>query len=85
MQILQWVVVNPSCPVGKNNKYRYTVPRFDLHVLFVRWPLVISGSEVKFHVKGFSKGARELGDKLGAAVRGDVVRNAMLRENMNDK
>ncbi len=46
---------------------------------------VISGSEVKFHVKGFSKGACELGDKLGAVVRGDVVRDTMLRENMNDE
>ncbi len=29
---------------------------------------MISRSEVKFHVKGFSKGAHELGDKLGAVV-----------------
>ncbi len=46
---------------------------------------MISRSEVKFHVKGFSKGAHELGDKLGAAVRGDVVRDTMLGENMNDE
>ncbi len=42
-------------------------------------------SEMKFHVKGFSKGACELGDKFRAAVRGDVVRDIMLGENMNGK
>ncbi len=46
---------------------------------------MISRSEVKFHVKGFGKGARELGDKFGAVGRGDVVRDAMFRENVNDK
>ncbi len=46
---------------------------------------MISQSEVKFHVKGFSKGMCELGDKFGAAVRGDMVRDAMLGENMNDE
>ncbi len=46
---------------------------------------MISRSEVKFHVKSFSQSTHELGDKLGAAVRGDVVRDTMLRENMNDK
>ncbi len=46
---------------------------------------MISGSEVKFHVKGFSKGACEVGDKLRAAVRSDVVRDTMLGENMNKK
>lgn len=46
---------------------------------------MIPGSEVKFHVEGFGKGACELGDKFGAAVRGDVVRDAMFRENMNDE
>ncbi len=46
---------------------------------------MISGSEVKFHVKGFSKGMHELGDKLRATIRGDIVRDTMLRENMNDK
>ncbi len=46
---------------------------------------MISRSEMKFHVKGFSKGTCELGDKFGAAVRGDVVRDTMLRENMNDE
>ncbi len=38
---------------------------------------MVSGSKVKFHVKGFGKGSHELGDKLGAVVRGDVVRDAM--------
>ncbi len=46
---------------------------------------MISGSEVEFHVKGFGKRAHELGDKFRAAVRGDMVRDTMLRENMNDK
>ncbi len=45
---------------------------------------MVSRSEVEFHVKSFSKSARELGDKLGATVRGDVVRYTMLGENMND-
>ncbi len=38
-------------------------------------------SREKFHVKGFSKGTCEVGDKL----RSDVVRDSMLGENMNDK
>ncbi len=46
---------------------------------------MISGSEVEFHVKSFSKGMRELGDNFGAVVRGDMVRNTMLGENMNDE
>ncbi len=46
---------------------------------------MISRSEVEFHVEGFSKGTCELGDKFGAVVRGDVVRNAMLGEDVNDK
>ncbi len=46
---------------------------------------MISGSEVKFHVKGFSKGTCKLGDKLGATVRSDVIRDTMLGENMNDE
>jgi len=33
---------------------------------------VISGSEVKIHVKGFTESAEEVGDKFGAAVGGDV-------------
>ncbi len=85
MQIQQWVVVNPSCPVDKNNRYGYTVPRFGLHVPFVVALQMISRSEVEFHVKSFSKGVHELGDKFGAMVRGDVVRYTMLGENMNDK
>ncbi len=38
MQTLQWVVVNPSCPVDKNNRCGCTVPRFGLHILFVCRP-----------------------------------------------
>ncbi len=36
-------------------------------------------------LRGFSKGMYELGDKLRATVRDDMVRDTMLRENMNDK
>ncbi len=46
---------------------------------------MVSKSEVKFTVKDFSKGVRGLGDKLRTAVRSDVVRNAMFRENMNNE
>ncbi len=85
MQILQWVVVNPSCPVDKNNRCGYTVPRLICTFCLSVGLWMISRSEVEFHVKSFSKGTRELGDKLGAAVRGDVVRDTMIGENMNDE
>ncbi len=85
MQILQWVVVNPVVllirTINADILFQGLICTFRLSVGF----RMISGSEVKFHVEGFSKGARELGDKLGTAVRCDVVRNAMLGENVNDE
>jgi len=33
---------------------------------------VISRSEVKLHVEGFTESAEEVGDKFGTAVGGDV-------------
>ena len=54
---------------------------FGLSVAF--W--VISRSEVKLHVEGFTESAEEMGDKLRAAIGGDVEGNAVLGENMHDE
>ena len=46
---------------------------------------MITGSEVKLHVKCFSEGVEKAGDKFGAEVGGDMFWNAMLVEHMHNK
>jgi hypothetical protein len=46
---------------------------------------VVSGSEVKFHVKGFAKTTEEVEDKLGTSVRGDVEEYSVLGEDIHDE
>ena len=46
---------------------------------------MITGSEVKLHVKCFSEGAEKAGDKFGATVRSDMFRNAVLGEHVHNE
>jgi len=48
--------------------FQHLVNAFGLAIAFQ----VISRSEVKFHVEGFTKSVEEMGDKFRAAVGGDV-------------
>ena len=46
---------------------------------------MITGSEVKLHVKCFSEGLEKVGDEFGAMVRGDMFRNTVLGEHVHNK
>lgn len=46
---------------------------------------VVAGGEVKSHVECFSEGAEEVGYELRATVGGDVRRNSVLREDVEDE
>jgi len=46
---------------------------------------VISQGEVEFHTEGSSETAEEMGDKLRAAVRGNMSRYSVLGEDMEDE
>ena len=46
---------------------------------------MVTGSEVKLHVKCFSEGAEKAGDEFGAMVGGDMFQNTMLGEHMHNE
>jgi hypothetical protein len=46
---------------------------------------VISGSEVKFHIQGFSEGAEKVGNELRTAIGSDMRGNAVFGKYMEDK
>ena len=46
---------------------------------------MVSGSIVKRHIWGFSKGSEEAGHELGSAVRGNVFRYTVFGEDMKDE
>ena len=46
---------------------------------------MITGSEMKLHVKCFSKGAEKAGDEFRAVVRSDMFWNTVLGEHMHNE
>jgi len=46
---------------------------------------VVARGEVESHVEHFSEGAEEVGYELRATVGGDVRRNSVLREDVEDE
>ena len=46
---------------------------------------MMSGGEVKSHVKSFSQGAEEVRDKLHTVIRGNMRGYTVFREDMHDE
>ena len=46
---------------------------------------MITGSEVKLHVKCFPEGAEKVGDEFGATVRSDMFWNAVFGEHVHNE
>jgi hypothetical protein len=46
---------------------------------------MITGGEVELHIQGLTQGSEEMEDELGVPIGGDMSRNSMLGEDMEDK
>ena len=69
--------------VGENPDvlFQGLVDMFCLSITFQ----VVTGSEMEFHVQGFSKRSKEVRDKLGAMIRRNMGRNTVFGKYMDNE